>query len=912
MASSEIADLQLRNGAQFMIRAGRKQAGDLTFESGPGIPTDEIVGASTDVLRSLLETDTGKLVYVDTSVGGPGTGTIGDPYNTWDLARADIDGTTKTTIQVQDNGAVLDQEIFDAPTQAAQGSIVSIENSGSSDFTLSTGTSSQSKSVNSGAFLGGFFISCGQDTTAGGHVSISSNYGSSFSDLVLTGSSFTSTSAFVSGVLRDNSNFILYGNDNSSQGTISITASLSAPSYSNVNVGTLDFIHEIIYHNNQYIAVGYDGADGQIYTSSDASSWNLVDTEVGSKYTSVTFSGTIYVSVAESNIIKSSTDGATWTQQTSPATSGTGFDEVVYDDGVFYAIGADASIHQLVRSTDGVTWIDISSNVSLPAFSVYEIAAGNGYIIIGANDANYYISSDEGSSFSSVAGPHSLNFYLDYSNGLFILQDPPSAGGVTFFSTGAFNLTIHGACGIDFTSQTENISLYGDCINCSFDGADTRIYPGTANLLNNDISNQFIHTGFLNEAHLYQYNSGEDLIYRTPTLQIMNCDQTGTIAVESSEVESGFNFFRGGSAVALTIDSDSLDMHDNVLSSDIGTTGFTVTGTPATADDIDIWNNTIRCNSELTISGTGSNARIVDNITEGAIVNGDAATIITTGNHRGDLSGGISKASTVTDLDPFFSDTVATSLTAFQLQYAVNGFGFDSPLVNASSFSSTVTSGQPRALGAWNFDNSSVTTAYSLSKEWPLPATTNNGDAFTIEKISTFANLQTGLDGTPDVFNDPNRRQFKIRMKFATLDKEYIDFIETIESGFTDMTVELNLQLELNSTFPVSVVANGLQAAGTPTLDITTTGTVRAGMKATVGGKSYTVVYPVPLSGPTTSIVLDRVTETSIADAQAVTITDFSFSEYQLIVPNTRSFTRKNEVDETLLNGLTLEFIEKA
>jgi len=83
-------------------------------------------------------------------------------------------------------------------------------------------------------------------------------------------------------------------------------------------------------------------------------------------------------------------------------------------------------------------------------------------------------------------------------------------------------------------------------------------------------------------------------------------------------------------------------------------------------------------------------------------------------------------------------------------------------------------------------------------------------------------------------------------------------------------------------------------------------------MKATVGGKSYTVVYPVPLSGPTTSIVLDRVTETSIADAQAVTITDFSFSEYQLIVPNTRSFTRKNEVDETLLNGLTLEFIEKA
>jgi hypothetical protein len=100
------------------------------------------------------------------------------------------------------------------------------------------------------------------------------------------------------------------------------------------------------------------GDNGHLLTSTSttASSWTARTSSFGtSNIWSVTANGkTAYVAVGSDNKLASSPDGITWTQRTSPLTSGT-YQFVVFANGYFVAGG---TVGKIIYSTDGTTWTE--------------------------------------------------------------------------------------------------------------------------------------------------------------------------------------------------------------------------------------------------------------------------------------------------------------------------------------------------------------------------------------------------------------------------------------------------------------------------------------------------------------------------------------------------------------------------
>ena len=88
-----------------------------------------------------------------------------------------------------------------------------------------------------------------------------------------------------------------------------------------------------------------------------------------------------------------------------------------------------------------------------------------------------------------------------------------------------------------------------------------------------------------------------------------------------------------------------------------------------------------------------------------------------------------------------------------------------------------------------------------------------------------------------------------------------------------------------------------------------------------IDGISYQVLYPVPLSGATTSIVLDRVTETDLADTEAITVNaPVEKSQWKYVPEKTKDIgatipelvsLQEQPEDNIYWNGLRLRFIRK-
>ena len=103
----------------FVIKAGRKKTADLVYDAAPGA---EIL----DETRLLLEYDPNRLIYLDTVAGNDANDglTPATPKLTYAAAVAALGGS-RTTIQVQNDGAVLNEHIT-APTQVKKGAIATI------------------------------------------------------------------------------------------------------------------------------------------------------------------------------------------------------------------------------------------------------------------------------------------------------------------------------------------------------------------------------------------------------------------------------------------------------------------------------------------------------------------------------------------------------------------------------------------------------------------------------------------------------------------------------------------------------------------------------------------------------------------------------------------------------------------
>jgi len=266
---------------------------------------------------------------------------------------------------------------------------------------------------------------------------------------------------------------------------------------------------------------------------------------------------------------------------------------------------------------------------------------------------------------------------------------------------------------------------------------------------------------------------------------------------------------------SLTITADEITLTENLVVN-VGGTALTLNGVAAVTDDIDIRINTIIGDVDNNNSGeTEGNSQWQDNIIEAVDFSSESNIVMESGNIRSTTTSGLITASAVTSLDPLFEDAVD-----YQLQYEVNGFSFDSALTAASSFHTNVSSGLPRDLGAWDVDSSGVIDEFLERFLLPYPNQPANLK-FIRENVS---NLQIGLNGTPDVFNDVSRQTDRIIIDYTSESVlgEVLEFIERQEAE-RNQTVEISLAPDEEVDFTTAITVNGAHAIGVAVLNVTTT-----------------------------------------------------------------------------------------
>lgn len=113
--------------------------------------------------------------------------------------------------------------------------------------------------------------------------------------------------------------------------------------------GTVYSLNKIIYANSQYVVVGA-GPDG-ILTSPDGISWSIHYQGLTYDLYSIIYANNLYIAVGDSGTIVTSPDGDIWTKRDSPYAYT--LNDIAYGNNTFVIAGAWAGS---ITSTDGITW----------------------------------------------------------------------------------------------------------------------------------------------------------------------------------------------------------------------------------------------------------------------------------------------------------------------------------------------------------------------------------------------------------------------------------------------------------------------------------------------------------------------------------------------------------------------------
>jgi len=156
------------------------------------------------------------------------------------------------------------------------------------------------------------------------------------------------------------------------------------------------------FGNGVYLVTG-DG--GYLARSTDGTTWTQQTTPGSLTLRDATFGNSLYVVVGNDGYIATSPNGTTWTQRSAPNSSSIQFNTVIYD-GTQFVIGGDDGY--IATSSDGTTWTEeaVVGTVDVNALSfgndIY-VAAGEAF-----NTARIFTSTDLITwtlAFSNVGGP---------------------------------------------------------------------------------------------------------------------------------------------------------------------------------------------------------------------------------------------------------------------------------------------------------------------------------------------------------------------------------------------------------------------------------------------------------------------------------------------------------------------------
>jgi hypothetical protein len=197
-----------------------------------------------------------------------------------------------------------------------------------------------------------------------------------------------------------------------------VVTSTDGSNWSPQTVGTNRHLHDIIYANNTFVAVGALHNDSGVHslalTSTDGLTWTEQPTD-SRAWKSIAYGNGTFVVVGD-HTIDTSSDGVTWTRRT-PFVY-VNFQAVAFGNGQFVTTGVFNDgrgnlYYSVQRSTDGVTWSGEPAPADVP---MRGIAFGNGVFVM-AGDSGMIFTSPDGIAWtqrnSGVGSFNDLSFAND-------------------------------------------------------------------------------------------------------------------------------------------------------------------------------------------------------------------------------------------------------------------------------------------------------------------------------------------------------------------------------------------------------------------------------------------------------------------------------------------------------------------
>lgn len=209
-----------------------------------------------------------------------------------------------------------------------------------------------------------------------------------------------------------------------------IMTSTDATTWTFRSSGTASSINSLAYGGNTY---AYAGNGGVLATSADAINWTARSSGTTSSINSIVYGGAIFVYGGVGGVLATSTDAITWTARTSGTTSA--INSLTYGNSLYIYVGNGGV---LATSTDAITWTQRTSGTTNNIISVtfgngiYLYAGQNGVLATSTNGINWNL---------TTSGTLNTIKQIAYLNSLYVYV---GNGPVTAISGNGLTWTVRG------------------------------------------------------------------------------------------------------------------------------------------------------------------------------------------------------------------------------------------------------------------------------------------------------------------------------------------------------------------------------------------------------------------------------------------------------------------------------------
>ena len=194
-------------------------------------------------------------------------------------------------------------------------------------------------------------------------------------------------------------------------------------------------INQVVYANSLFVGVG---AGGTIITSSNGTTWTAQTSGTANALNVVAYNGSsLWVAAGASGTLLSSSNTTSWTSRTSNITGS--IVALIYANSLWVAGGSTAGA-ALATSSNGTTWTG-QSNIPASNSAVNSIIYANSLFVIGgASNTWAYSSSGTGSWTTFTPGGNCVVNGLIYADSIFVGVPSTASGFITSSSGTSWTL----------------------------------------------------------------------------------------------------------------------------------------------------------------------------------------------------------------------------------------------------------------------------------------------------------------------------------------------------------------------------------------------------------------------------------------------------------------------------------------